>query len=132
MLLGSININWSAQDIVNVFIKVVTLLVKQNSRFLAILGIVAVIGAFLLISFGVCFGMCFYAFTKRRSKRLCMFCVRSCSNLCCDDELDVEEGFNDRRNDEEYMIGNGESKKHSHTYGPSEYFDGKNSRGSCL
>lgn len=126
MLLATIDISWKAQDIVNVFIEVVTLIVTQNPKFFIITGIIIVVGAFLLIFFGVCCGMCCYSCTKRQTKK-CSFLFSA--GLCCEEnEFDIEKGRRyDQFEQKKYSVQNTDVRNipHSITYGSSQYFDGK-------
>lgn len=114
-----ININWDAQEIVDMLVEVISLLLEQKMGLVMMLGIVVVIGGFFLLTFGVCCGMCCYAFTKRRSKRLCMFCTRLCWDKCCGDSFAFEYADDAAKDDEEkYIMGNGRNgcpkKKKNH------------------
>ena len=127
MLLATIDISWKAQDIVNVFIEVVTLIFKQNPEFFIIVGVIIVIGAFLLFSLGVCCGMCCFECTKRQSKICCsLFWAGPCYEK---DDFDIETGgrsSNNRFDHPKYVVRNGEVKKQNHIHRSSEYLDGIN------
>lgn len=113
-----ININWDAQEIVDMLVEVISLLLEQKMGLLMILGIIVVIGAFFLLTCGVCCGMCCYSFTKRRSKRLCMCCIRACWSKCFGDNFTFEMA-EDAKDEEMHMVGNGSPSKgrHSRPYG---------------
>ena len=84
-------IDVKAQEIVDMIYEVVSLLLQQKMGLMLIVGVAAVVGLICLITFGVCLGMCCYAFTKRRSKRLCLYCMRLCYDKCCGDHFNFEE-----------------------------------------
>lgn len=124
----NIAINTNSQEIVDLIVEVVTLLLQQKMGLFLVIGAAAVVGFFFLIVFGVCFGMCCYAFTKRRSKRLCLSCMRFCYDKCCGDHFNFEEG-KDTRDEEQFMMGNGKIEHVSQSFGSSDDLE-KNGRGT--
>ena len=124
-----ININWDAQEIVDMLVEVISLLLEQKMGLLMMIGIIVVIGGLVLLTVGVCLGMCCYAFTKRRSKRLCMCCFRSCWDKCFGDKFVFEFG-EDSRDEEIHMVGSGGASKgrHSRPYGSSQSLGDKDGR----
>lgn len=120
MLLATIDISWKAQDIVNVFIEVVSLILEQNPNFFIVFAIVIVIGAFLLISFGVCCGLCCFECFKR------CFAYRAGP---CYDEGDIEKGRPSKNilfQQKMYKVNTDDVKKQYRTFRSSEPLDGKN------
>ena len=120
MLLATIDISWKAQDIVNVFIEVVSLIVEQNPNFFIVAAIVIVIGAFLLVSLGVCCGLC------------CFVCIKRCfayKARPCYEEGDIEKGkpsHNILFQQQMYRVNNDDVTKQYRTFKSPELLDGKN------